>query len=363
MIKWIKAFTFQMVAGSNIASIVIMLLAGYSGYLNPANHFFLANIGLAFPIFLFINFGFLVFWLIFKPKGVLIPLLGFLICYQPVRAYIPFNINHPVPDGAIKVLSFNVWAFNGGNEEGKLNPILQYLQEQKADIVCLQEASPCNDIKQETIDSVMGRLYEYSDTSCIKAGDDALVIYSHFPIIHKEKIAYKSAGNHTAAFTLNVKGEDVVVINNHLETVGLSIEDKENFKTMIKGETKRDRAEFESKRLADKLGDAAKIRAPQARAIAQFIRKHSYQSIICVGDFNDGSLSYTHRIISDGLTDCYIATGNGPGISYHQAGFYVRIDNIMCSKDWEPYGCKVDSKIKASDHYPIYCWLKKRHKP
>jgi len=361
MIKGLKAFTLKMVAGANIASILIMLLAGYSGYLEPVNHSFLANIGLAFPVFLFVNFGFLVFWLIFKPKGVLIPLLGFMVCYQPVRAYIPFNVQSSVPDSAIKVLSFNVWVFNGRNEAGKPNPVLEYLQEQKADIVCLQEASPYG-IRQETIDSVMGRLYEYSDTSCTNAGEDVLAVYSHFPIIHKEKIAYKSAGNHSAAFTLDIKGEDIVVINNHLETVGLSPEDKENFKTMIKGEVKRDRAEKESKRLADKLGEATKIRAPQARAIAQFIRKHSYQSVICVGDFNDGPLSYTHRTIADGLTDCYIATGNGPGISYHEGGFYVRIDNIMCSKDWKPYGCKVDTKIKASDHYPIYCWLKKTPK-
>ena len=118
-----------------------------------------------------------------------------------------------------------------------------------------------------------------------------------------------------------------------------------------------------SRRLIDKLGEASRIRAPQARAVARYIRKHAYQSIICVGDFNDGPLSYAHRIVSDGLTDCYIASGNGPGISYHHSGFYVRIDNILCSDDWTPYGCKVDRQIKQSDHYPIYCWLKKRSKP
>jgi endonuclease/exonuclease/phosphatase family metal-dependent hydrolase len=362
MIKQLKKFTLQMVAGANIASILMMLLVGFSGYLNPADHHILANAGLAFPLFLLINFGFMVFWLIFKPKGVLIPLLGFIVCYQPVRSYIPFNVAHDAPEGSVKVLSFNVWIFAGGNEDGKPNPILEYIKEQKADIVCLQEASPYG-IKQQTLDSVMGRLYEYSDTSCTKAGEDVLAVYSHFPIIHKEKIAYKSAGNHSAAFTLNIKGEKVLLINNHLETVGLSIEDKENFKTMMKGNMKRDSAELESRRLVDKIGEAAKIRAPQARAIAQYIKQHSNQSIICVGDFNDGPLSYAHRIIAKGLTDCYVSAGNGPGISYHQSGFYVRIDNIMCSKDWEPYRCKVDSKIKDSDHYPIYCWLKKRPKP
>jgi UDP-2,3-diacylglucosamine pyrophosphatase LpxH len=59
------------------------------------------------------------------------------------------------------------------------------------------------------------------------------------------------------------------------------------------------------------------------------------------------------------LTDCYVATANGPGISYHYNAFYVRIDNIMCSDHWKPYECKVDNSISASDHYPIVCKLQR----
>ncbi|MCI1292127.1 MAG: hypothetical protein LKG50_07120, partial [Prevotella sp.] len=53
----------------------------------------------------------------------------------------------------------------------------------------------------------------------------------------------------------------------------------------------------------------------------------------------------------------YVSAGNGPGWSYHRSGMLFRIDHILCSSDWRPYGAKVDRKIKESDHYPIYCWL------
>ncbi|MBN2917310.1 MAG: endonuclease/exonuclease/phosphatase family protein, partial [Prevotella sp.] len=96
----------------------------------------------------------------------------------------------------------------------------------------------------------------------------------------------------------------------------------------------------------------------EAEAVAKYIQQHKEQSIILCGDFNDGPISYAHRTIAKDLTDCYIASGNGPGISYHHGGFFVRIDNIMCSDDWEPYECKVDDKIAVSDHYPIICKLK-----
>ena len=79
--------------------------------------------------------------------------------------------------------------------------------------------------------------------------------------------------------------------------------------------------------------------------------------VILTGDFNDSPISYAHRRLASELTDCYIASANGPGISYHYNCFYVRIDNIMCSEHWTPYECRVDNTIKASDHYPIVCKL------
>ena len=39
----------QMVAGANVATVVIMLLIGFSDRINPVEHSFWANVGLAFP--------------------------------------------------------------------------------------------------------------------------------------------------------------------------------------------------------------------------------------------------------------------------------------------------------------------------
>ncbi len=70
----------------------------------------------------------------------LIPFMGFIICYVPVREYIPFNIPREAPKGSIKILSYNTWAFAEGEmgEDG-INPVVKYIKEQNADIVCLQE--------------------------------------------------------------------------------------------------------------------------------------------------------------------------------------------------------------------------------
>lgn len=358
MIRTFKKIVLQMIAGANVVTILTMLATGLAGYVNPAVSPWLTNAGLVFPIFLVVNLVFLLFWLMVKPLWALIPFLGMVICFKPIRNYMPLNVPAEAPADAIKVLSYNVWGFGTAKNSDSVYAVVRYIADTNADIVCLQEVSASTEV-QEQLDSLVYPKYAYRDTLKNGAGG-GVNIYSHYPIRSKEKIPYDSETNMSGAFVLDVNGEDVLVINNHLECTGLSLEERQKFKEMVKGEMGRHDARVESKRLIDQLGESAKARAIQARAVASYIRMHAYQSIICMGDFNDGPLSYAHRVINNELTDCYIATGNGPGISYHLSGFYVRIDNVLCSDDWEPYDFHVDSHIGASDHYPMVGWLKKK---
>ena len=327
MFKQIKNFTLHVITGANIVTIVLMLLVGYSDRINPAGHYYLATIGLAFPAFLILNMGFLILWVMIKPRAVLIPLLGYLLCYGPIHIYMPLNLKKEVPQGAIKVISYNVLSFAGWETPpGTDNAILSYLRKQNADILCLQEAAT-NELGKNRIDAVLDPLYQYKDTAWI-GNYHSLTLYSKFPILTREHIKYPSAGNMSMAYRLKIGRDTVIVVNNHLESVGFSQEEKEQFRTFTKGELK---------------GEKAKGR-----------------SIILCGDFNDSPISYTRHKIAENLTDCYVETGNGPGISYHYSRFWVRIDNIMCSSHWQPYACKVDNSIKMSDHYPVVCWLKKK---
>ena len=142
MISQLKTFTRKMTAGANIATIIVMLLVGFSDYVNPASHPILSLVGLTFPFLLIMNMGFLIFWLIFCKRMALIPFLGFVVAYAPVRTYIPFNIPHDTPIGAIKVMSYNVHGFNGRGSEHDpkaAEDIIEYFRKSKPDILCLQE--------------------------------------------------------------------------------------------------------------------------------------------------------------------------------------------------------------------------------
>lgn len=349
-----------MVAGANVATVMVMLIVGFADYFNPVTHPILSCLGMAFPVMLVVNLFFLFFWLIFKWRMALIPVVGYVLAYVPIRIYMPINMPADTPEGAIKVLSYNVQNYSGKPRyDGSGGMIVEYIKAVGADIVCLQE-----DLISYATRQRMDSLYAYTDT--VHVGTkimNSLGIYTRYPILLKERIPYESDGNGSVAFYLDIDGDTVLVVNNHFESTHLSLDDRQMYKDMLKGDVKKDTVRAESKKLIHKLGESAALRAPQADVVHEYIESHRRYPIIVCGDFNDNPISYTRRIVAKGLTDCYVSTGRGIGLSYNQKGFFVRIDNIMCSDDFIPYNCKVDNKIDASDHYPIYCWLKTRGKP
>lgn len=360
MFKKIKSTIAISIAFINVLFVIGMIVTGFGGYANPVTFNYIAVSTLAFPIFLLINILFSIFWMVFKFKFLLISLTGFIVCYQPIRTYCPFNIESEVPNDALKIISYNICAFREYDyREGEENPTITYLKDCKADIICLQEAIHGERINK-LINKELDNIYPYSDF-CIKGGG-GVAILSKFPIISQEKVDYVSDSNLSRIWEINIDGDTVIVINNHLESNKLSDSDRSKFKKLIKENVNDKDVKEDTKWLIKKLAIAAEIRAPQADSIAKIIEKNKDKSIIVCGDFNDSPLSYVKRKISENLIDCYVKKGNGPGISYHTGGFYVRIDNTMCSSDWEVFKCEIDNKISVSDHYPICSWIKKRYK-
>ena len=140
MIKQLKTFTINIVAGANIATVLLMLAAGYADHINPADHPMLSNMGMLFPFFLIANLLFVFFWLSFKWKKLWIPILGYALAYMPLTIYLPLHNTQNVPEGSIKLISYNVCQY-GGNfkyEQG-FDTIYNYLKREDPDIVCMQE--------------------------------------------------------------------------------------------------------------------------------------------------------------------------------------------------------------------------------
>ena len=359
MIKQLKKFTVQMFAGANVATVVMMLLAGFSDRLNPAEHPLLSTMGMSFPFLLLVNLAFLFFWLIFKWRMIWITVLGYVCAYVPINIYMPLNTSQEIPDGALKLISYNVCAY-GGNfkyEQG-FETVLKYLKEQKPDIICVQEDV---DTWRRYVFQEYEKQWAYNDTMVIvntPQSLNALGIHTRFPIIKRERIEYSSLANGSAAWWLKVEDDTLIVVNNHFESCHLNSDDRTQYRQIIKGELPRDSARAESKLLLIKLAEANAIRSGQIRTVLRYVEEHCQYPIIVCGDFNDNPISYSRHAMAERLTDCFQETGRGIGLSYNQKAFSLRIDHIFCSEQLQPFNCKVDDEMDASDHYPILCWLK-----
>ena len=318
-----------MLTGANVATVIVMLLVGYSDHLNPTDHPMLSTVGMVFPFFLLMNMAFLFFWLVFKWTRAWIPFVGFILAYVPISIYMPLHTTQEVPEGAIKLISYNVCSYGGNYKyENGFETVRDYLKEQQPDIVCVQEDA---DTWRRYVMKEYAKVLPYNDTIVLANNDltlNALGIHTRYPIVKRERIPYSSLANGS--------------------------------RHIIKGEIPRDSLRTESAILLVKLAEANAKRAGQIRAVRDYVKEHANYPVIVCGDFNDNPISYSRHTMGETLTDCFVATGRGIGLSYNQKAFSFRIDHIFCSKDIQPYNCEVDDKMDASDHYPLICWLKIR---
>lgn len=356
-----KKFSLSILIFINVAIVLGLWLSGWCGFMNPNTYGWLSLIGYAFPAFLLATVAFLFVWIIIKKRFILISFIGLLVAYHPVTHYFPINsatASNELPDSLITLLSYNTCGWGNmptspdkeiSNEE-KSEILLDFFKTQNADIVALQE-TPKNDNMQAIYD-----LYEYSDT--VKGKDDGVTVslLSRYPIKKKENLNIKSKANAAGVFWLDVNGREMIVINVHLETMHFTLNERAQFREMVHGNQKeKDSIRSTSHTIFGKIYSATKIRAYQADTINEFIKSHSDTPIIIMGDFNDIPQSYVHDKICGDMTDCYAASGFGPGYTFSHYAMRARIDNIICTRDFTPYNCKVLDNISLSDHLPITC--------
>lgn len=357
MLSKIKNVILQIMAGANITSSLLLLLSCLSVYLLPADYPRLSLFGLTFPFFLIVNILFLLFWLVFQIRYIWIPLAALLLSISFIRDYCPINWKTTPPEGALKVLTYNV-AYFGGTEEsekGEDNDILKYILASDADIICLQEASgPVRKVLDEKMKQA-----GYHVPKVLDNGKELLEhAYFKMPVLAVESIKYDSESNGSIAYHLLCDGDTLLLVNNHLESNRLTVEDKTVYKNMI-FDPQKETMENGMRLLMRKMAHASAIRSPQVDIVNKYIKRDRSPYVLVCGDFNDSPISYTCNRFGKNLTSSFVESGNGPGFSYNKDLFYVRIDHIFHSENMESYDTHIDRSIKTSDHYPMITYIKR----
>jgi endonuclease/exonuclease/phosphatase family metal-dependent hydrolase len=310
-----------------------------------------------------------VLWIFIKIKFAILPLLFILLGWNHIGRLVQFGGNELSGKSSVqvKLMGYNLQNFLKLNTSSTKyvtdfsneSYILDFLQEENADIVCLQEMLNDRLAKEEFVKNMAEQLqcpYFYYENYYSKTSDkvDAVATFSRYPIVNKGHLTYeeKTIGIFT---DLILHNDTVRVYNLHLASIHFREEDYQFWSEIGQGSEQEKLTEGTTK-ILQKMKIAFQKRAGQVKVLEQHFVQCPYPLILC-GDFNDTPLSYAYNRLSIGKTDAFVESGSGVGSTY--AGDFFpsfRIDFILYSNFFHSAGF-VRHKVPFSDHYPITTYL------
>jgi len=312
--------------------------------------------------------GFLVFWTLVRSKWAFLSLGLLILGWFQINAFYAFNLSHKFVDqkqeGAIRVISWNVHYLDqmyrpDQQEQSQRDPIINFLKQQGADVICLQEffesdkpqyAANIEFMKKELKTPYHYFVDDYRQSR--KLYEVGPVIFSRFPILETGRHEYVhnslKAVESLISADLLVNGDTIRVYTTHLQSVLFR---KKELRDLEKIKNVEDSLLFASRSIIIKLKQAYAFRGGQAELVRKELDACDHPLLIC-GDFNDVPNSYTYFHIKGPLQDAFLRRGFGIGRTFTSLSPTLRIDYMLASMDFRVLQCK-KVELPYSDHYPV----------
>lgn len=337
----------------NLLAIVALLTAYLSPFLSPLLFWPAAFAGLAYPFILLLNVLFIIYWIVFLRIRFVFSLATIVIGWSFLDSYFQFKPKKDKDDEkGIKIASFNSRYMGFELKKEDMNSMYEYLNEEKPDILCIQEFYSRGVEKGSFYKRITDGIgLKHSKLFMVnnpieKYHISGYLIASKYPIIAKGEIVYKETSyNHSYYADLKIDGDTVRLINVHLQSISFKPDD---YHFIEKKSLEKDSGFIYTKNIARKLKYAFQKRAKQAEQIRDFIEGTTHPIILC-GDFNDPPISYAYRAVSHDLKDAFAESGGGMGSTYVGPFPSFRIDYILYEKEFKSKLFK-SKEFKFSDH-------------
>lgn len=343
----------------------IFLLACMAPYLNPKKWWPVSLIGLGFAFIIVTLIAFVFFWLIFKPRWMLISLICLLVGYKSISVFFAFHIpdkfDYEKPKDALRIAHWNVarfveWKRNNNKGSQTRLKMMDQIKEQNADVLCLQEFFTSTD--PQYYDNLthlikeLGYPYHY-----FSKDDDGYLqwygqaIFSRYPIIDSGLIRYPKPALPEALLHADIvfNNDTIRLYTTHLQSVQFQ---KKDYETIENIKNNDEQAVKNSRGIFSKLKRGVINRCDEADLVRKEIGKSPYPFIL-TGDFNDVPNSYTYFTIKgNDLQDAFLMTGFGVGKTFSYIAPTLRIDYILTTRN---FSIKQFNRIikDYSDHYML----------
>ncbi|MBW8325523.1 MAG: endonuclease/exonuclease/phosphatase family protein [Prolixibacteraceae bacterium] len=337
----------------NLIAVFALGIASISVYLSPEKLWFVSLFGIAYPYLLVVNLIFVVLWILVKPWFTLISIVVILAGYKHVGNYLQFS-GRQTNERGVRITSYNVKYFMGSNDfpsKENADHILNFLRQNNADIICLQEVRLNKRQIFDISDHKLAQIKHMQLAHSSYAGGQLTL--TRFPILFMGEIRFKNSGNMIIYTDILMNSDTVRVFNCHLQSYRLGKREINTIDSIDFNNDERTKAKFME--LGGKFRKAQIKRAEQAATLREYIDDSPYPVIVC-GDFNDTPVSFTYRTVRGNLEDSFTQSGKGTANTYNGKLPSFRIDYILHSSKYDSYNFEV-STLNHSDHYPISCDL------
>ncbi|OFX68909.1 MAG: hypothetical protein A2X12_05195 [Bacteroidetes bacterium GWE2_29_8] len=354
----------------NVISALGLFLSYSASYVSPEISLFIAFFGIAYPIFLILNIFFIIYWIITLKIYFLLSLFSILVGYNHI-----FNIYQPDKQkskinlaNSLKIMSFNVQTFDYYNRDKPIwqrDAILDFIKNEKPDIICLQEYYSNNldwfDNSKSIKNNLNIKYYKASFTKYIPKKkfkkEIGLAIFSRHPIIGFKILDIDTTRNKKMMYCdILYKSDTIRIFNVHLESIRFGKEDY-MFIEEINDKTNNANYQVGIANIYQKLKRGFTLRTPQVNILTKYINNTKTPYIVC-GDFNDTPTSYTYHQIAKNNKDAFVESGEGIAQTYIGKFPSFKIDHIIYSNAIKSYNFKIHKDIYLSDHFPISCYIK-----
>ena len=340
----IKTLLLRTVA---IAAAVALLLSCASLFFSPARFPVLLYFGLYYIPLLLLNLLILLIALLRRKLTLFIPVVALIPSLFLADRYVKVGREEsPFTGDGVSVLTYNVGRYGAGSRKvtpnESISGIRQFLAEEDAGIVCLQEFA----VKDTNALSPYLPAYPYAAHHLFKGNRSfGNVTLSKYPIVRSEVLTFPGSRNLSLVTDIDVDGMTVRVYNCHLESCSIS------FTSLIKKIFHKDTFTDEVAQVHGRVRDATIRRAEQVESLLRSEAAADLPCIVC-GDFNDTPVSYTYRKLCQTKTDSFVDSGTGFGSTYALFWPMIRIDYILLPPEFAAARHETP-RIPWSDHYPV----------
>ena len=341
----------------NVLLIGFTVLVYLSPFVNPETFWPMAVIGPTFPWLLLFHLFFILGWLLVRKWYFVLSVLCIAVGWSHVQGVIGLHAAGPSSDASprLKIMTYNLYMLRGMPEKGGTTRAKDYdlfsefiNQEGPLDLLCTQETS---DRVSERLAKNLG-FPHYQHFKGLGTS-----IFSKQPFLKKGMIEFGRSNNSCVWVDVDLDGKPLRIYNVHFQSNKISddagklaedidLQERETWRGM--------------KGIVGKYGLAARLRARQAKKVAEHVANCPHPAII-VGDFNDTSLSWSYRKLmqTGDFQDAFKVKGFGLGTTFNGVIPALRIDYTLVDQSLEIERHAIWRK-PYSDHFPLFTEIRWR---